>query len=1166
MFYSIGTVSKWKQLFLLPALLIPLIGGSSIAEAVSIDSSWQKSSTRSSVTPTAQTTSGSKINTINDSNVLSSLRGHGYGGGQYANGSKFLTGKKRGESTYQYETSSNFSVGDYLYLGIWADNTSARVGDSASNVSIDLYYDDPSEIVSTINASGLASSQPSTIYENFPTSIAEGLDLQFNSAYVYSPVENSSNYQTVSSTNDSNNQKLSLNAGSITVNSNFNQYKNYIVIFEIVDTTAPTGSVSYSPDLSTDTNGSVTVTVTCSDSGGSGCAQSTYTKTVTENESGTITITDNAGNTADISYSVTNIDTTAPAGSVSYSPDLSIDTNSNVTVTVTCSDSGGSGCTDPLQNEWTYDSDNNSISQTFSENTSGSVTIADSAGNTADISYSVTNIDTTAPTGSVSYSPDLSIDTNSNVTVTVTCSDSGGSGCTDPLQNEWTYDSGNNSISQTFSENTSGSVTIADSAGNTADISYSVSNIDKTAPTAPTVSGVDGTLFNSSVTPSFSCSEGTLSTSGLDGWSNNTPISADGDYSLSGTCADPAGNVSDETNISFTIDTTAPTGYSASFDDPDDLINSDEQSGVSFSFADAEVDASYSYSINDSDDTTDPIIGSGVIDASDNQITAIDVSSLSDGDLTLTVSLTDPAGNVGTDVTDAIVKDTTAPTGYSASFDDPDDLINSDEQSGVSFSFADAEVDASYSYSINDSDDTTDPIIGSGVIDASDNQITAIDVSSLSDGDLTLTVSLTDPAGNVGTDVTDAIVKDTTAPTGYSASFDDPDDLINSDEQSGVSFSFADAEVDASYSYSINDSDDTTDPIIGSGVIDASDNQITAIDVSSLSDGDLTLTVSPNLTDPAGNVGTDVTDAIVKDTTAPTGYSASFDDPDDLINSDEQSGVSFSFADAEVDASYSYSINDSDDTTDPIIGSGVIDASDNQITAIDVSSLSDGDLTLTVSLTDPAGNVGTDVTDAIVKDTTAPTGYSASFDDPDDLINSDEQSGVSFSFADAEVDASYSYSINDSDDTTDPIIGSGVIDASDNQITAIDVSSLSDGDLTLTVSLTDPAGNVGTDVTDAIVKDTTAPTGYSASFDDPDDLINSDEQSGVSFSFADAEVDASYSYSINDSDDTTDPIIGSGVIDASDNQITAIDVSSLSDGDLTLTVSLTDPAGNVGVI
>ena len=114
-----------------------------------------------------------------------------------------------------------------------------------------------------------------------------------------------------------------------------------------------------------------------------------------------------------------------------------------------------------------------------------------------------------------------------------------------------------------------------------------------------------------------------------------------------------------------------------------------------------------------------------------------------------------------------------------------------------------------------------------------------------------------------------------------------------------------------------------------------------------------------------------------------------------------------------------------------------------------------------------------------MKDTTAPTGYSASFDDPDDLINSDEQSGVSFSFADAEVDASYSYSINDSDDTTDPIIGSGVIDASDNQITAIDVSSLSDGDLTLTVSLTDPAGNVGTDVTDAIVKDTTIGSGAS---------------------------------------------------------------------------------------
>ena len=1451
MFYSIGTVSKWKQLFLLPALLIPLIGGSSTANAISIDSSWQKSSTRSSVTTTAKTTSGSKINTINDSYILSSLRGHGYADGEYANGSKFLTGRKSDESTYQYETSSTFSIGDYLYLGMWADNTSARVGDSASNVSIDLYYDDPSEIIATINANAdsLASGQPSTIYENFPTSINDNLALEFNSAYVYSPTENSSSYQTANASNDSDNQKLSLNAGSITVNDESNQYKNYIAIFKIVsaDTTPPAaptvsgvdgtlfnssvtpnfscseGSLStsglsgWSNNSEISADGTYSLSGTCTDTAGNVSTQTTvgftidtiapaaptvsgvdgtlFNSSVTPNFScsegslstsglsgwsnnseisadGTYslsgTCTDTAGNVSTQTTVGFTIDTIAPAAPTvsgvdgtlfnsSVTPNFScsegslstsglsgwsnnseisadgtyslsgtctdtagnvstqttvgftIDTiapaaptvsgvdgtlfNSSVTPNFSCSEgslstSGLSGwsnnseisadgtyslsgtCTDTAGNvstqttvDFTIDTIapaaptvsgvdgtlfNSSVTPNFScsegsLSTSGlsgwsnnseisadgtyslSGTCTDTAGNVSTQTTVGFTIDTIAPAAPTVSGVDGTL-FNSSVTPNFSCSEgslstSGLSGwsnnseisadgtyslsgtCTDTAGNvstqttvDFTIDtiapaaptvSGvdgtlfNSSVTPNFScsegsLSTSGlsgwsnnseisadgtyslSGTCTDTAGNVSTQTTVGFTIDTIAPAAPTVSGVDGTLFNSSVTPNFSCSEGSLSTSGLSGWSNNSEISADGTYSLSGTCTDTAGNVSTQTTVGFTIDTIAPADYSVAFDD--DSINNTEATSISFSFSDAEVDASFSYSINDSDDTTDPITGSGVIDASDNQITAIDVSSLSDGDLTLTVSLTDPAGNVGADETNTVVKDTAAPTGYSVAFDDDNDLINSDEQSDVSFSFSDAEVDTSFSYSINDSDDTTDPVTGSGVIDASDNQITAIDVSSLSDGDLTLTVSLTDPAGNVGADETNTVVKDTAAPTGYSVAFDDDNDLINSDEQSDVSFSFSGAEVDASFSYSINDSDDTTDPITGSGSITASDNQITGIDLSSLSDGDLTLTVS--LTDPAGNVGDDQTNTALKDTAAPTGYSVAFDD--DSINNTEATSISFSFSDAEVDASYSYSIDDSDDTTNPITGSGSITASDNQITGIDLSSLSDGDLTLTVSLTDPAGNTGADETNTALKDTAAPTGYSVAFDD--DLINNTEATSISFSFSDAEVGASYSYSIDDSDDTTNPITGSGSITASDNQITGIDLSSLSDGDLTLTVSLTDPAGNVGDDQTNTALKDTAAPTGYSVAFDD--DLINNTEATSISFSFSDAEVGAAYSYSINDNDssndDTVSPITGSGSITASDNQITGIDLSSLSDGDLTLTVSLTDPAGNTG--
>ena len=157
------------------------------------------------------------------------------------------------------------------------------------------------------------------------------------------------------------------------------------------------------------------------------------------------------------------IDTTNPtAWTITYSPNGW--TNGNVTVTASCSDSQ-SGCSSPT------------FSTTRTSNGAGTLYVYDNAWNNAGRGYNVTNIDKTAPTWTVTYSP--SGWTNGNVTVTIICSDSA-SGCNMVWIATWSRSW--NNYSKTFTSNTSSSITIRDNVGNTRSVTYTVSNIDKTGP------------------------------------------------------------------------------------------------------------------------------------------------------------------------------------------------------------------------------------------------------------------------------------------------------------------------------------------------------------------------------------------------------------------------------------------------------------------------------------------------------------------------------------------------------------------------------------------------------------------------------------------------------------------------------------------------------------
>ncbi len=206
-------------------------------------------------------------------------------------------------------------------------------------------------------------------------------------------------------------------------------------------------------------------------------------------------------------------------------------------------------------------------------------------------------------------------------------------------------------------------------------------------------------------------------------------------------------------------DTTAPTGYSVSIDQS--YINNSNMSALSFTFASAEVGATYNYSVDDTNDDTTAVTGTGTISTEIDQIGGINVSGLDDDTLTLTVNLTDTAENLGANTTDTVTKDADSPSGYSINIDQS--LITSANQTTLSFTFASAEVGATYNYSVDDTNGDTTTVTGTGTISTAIDQISGIDVSELDDDTLTLSVYLTDVAGNQGANTTDTVIKDSTS-------------------------------------------------------------------------------------------------------------------------------------------------------------------------------------------------------------------------------------------------------------------------------------------------------------------------------------------------------------------------------------------------------------------
>ena len=485
------------------------------------------------------------------------------------------------------------------------------------------------------------------------------------------------------------------------------------------------------------------------------------------------------------------------------------------------------------------------------------------------------------------------------------------------------------------------------------------------------------------------------------------------------------------------------------------------------------------------------VTGSDSLTSATQDVTGINVSSLPDGTLTFSVTLTNPVGNTGTAAT-ATATSTRPPSGYSITADPS--TYNAATSSAAGFTFANAEVGDTYSYTISSTGGPA-AVTASGTVTSATQDVTGINVSSLPDGTLTFSVTLTNAAGNTGTAATATATFDQTAPSGYTITPDQQ--TFNATARSGglhlrqrrgrgyvflhhQQFRRRDGrhrqrQRDLGHPRRYRDQRVRRCPTARSGF-------------------------SVTLTDPAGNTGEAATATATLDQTTPSGYSITSDQA--TYNATTSASAGFTFANAVVGTTYSYVVSSSGGGT-AVAATGTVTSATQDVTAINVSSLPNGTLTFSVTLTNTASITGAAATATAILDQTAPSGYT---------ITPDEQT---FNATAPPRRALRSPTPKSGIPTPTPSAAppaerrsarTGSVTSATQDVTGINLSSLPDGTLTFSVTLTDPAGNTGTAATATATLDQTTPSGYMITSDES--TYNATTASSAGFTFANAVVGA----------------------------------------------------------
>lgn len=632
------------------------------------------------------------------------------------------------------------------------------------------------------------------------------------------------------------------------------------------------------------------------------------------------------------------------------------------------------------------------------------------------------------------------------------------------------------------------------------------------------------------------------------GWQVTLPASdvqalADGRYTLNVSVSDRAGNMTSD-SANFTVDTHVPT-ISVNTVAGDDILNNAEQAVAQI--------ISGRVSGASPGDTVTVKLGTGVLTgvvlADGTWNVALDPAltrTLDRGVNTIIVSVTDAAGNMGTAIHNISLVGV-APL-ITINTVSGDDVINAAEKGApLTLTGSTQQVEAGQTVTVTltgQNFTTTVQSDGSWSV-----TVPASAVGNLPDGAVAITASVTDASGNTG-DTSRTITVDSQAP----ALSIDPltaDNIINASE-SGQNLQISgttDAQPGQTVTVTLNGQtyQGTVQP---DGTWSVS---VPAANVGALADGNATVTAS--VTDVAGNPSSISRVALV-DTTPPV-VTINPVATDNVINTPEHAQaqiISGTVTGAQAGDIVTVTLNNVNYTT-------VVDVSGNWslgVPASVVSGLADGSYPVSVSVTDRAGNTGSQSLTVTVDTAAAPV-IGINTIAGDDVINASEK-GADVQItgtSDQPANTAITVTLNGQNYTT-------TTDASGNwsiTVPASAVTALGQANYTVTAAVTSDIGNSATASHNVLV-DSALP-GVTINSVATDDIINAAE-AGVAQTISGQVTGAAVG-------DTVTVTLGGNTYTTTVQaglswsvSVPAADVTALGSGSQTITAAITDAAGNIG--
>ncbi|UKJ77883.1 beta strand repeat-containing protein [Azospirillum brasilense] len=876
-----------------------------------------------------------------------------------------------------------------------------------------------------------------------------------------------------------------------------------------------------------------------------------------------VTARDAAGNVSSAGTQTLTIDTTAPdapavtsaALTNSTTPAISGTAEANSTVTVTV---GGATYTTTAAagtGAWSVNlSSATPASGTLSLNANGtnavSVTARDAAGNVSSAGTQTLTIDTTAPNAPSVTSAALSnnatpviggtAEANSTVTVMV-----GGATYTTAAlgTGAWSVDlSTATPASGTLGLNANGanpvSVTARDAAGNVSSAGTQTLTVDTTAPTAPSVTSAP---LTNSTTPTLTgtAEAGSIVTVTVGGatytamatggnWSIDlataTPVTgslnlnANGTNAVSATATDAAGNTSSAGTQSLTIDTTlpnAPAVTSAA------LSNSTTPTLAGT----AEVGSTVTVTVGGATYTTTATGGNWSINLATATPTTGSLSLNANGANPISATATDTAGNVSAPGTQSLTIDTTAP--------DAPTVTTALSNSTTPTLTGSAEAGSTVTVTVGGATYTTTATGGRWSIDLATATPTTGSLSLNPNGANHISATATDAAGNVSTPGTQSLTIDTTAPNAPAVT---SAALSNSTTPTLAGT----AEAGSTVTVTVGGATYTTTATGGNWSIDLA----TATPVT----GSLNLNanganpVSATATDAAGNTSSAGTQSLTIDTTLP--------DAPTVATALTNSTTPTLTGTAEAGSTVTVTVGGATYTTTATGGNWSVDLATATPTAGSLSLNPNGTNPVSATATDASGNVSAPAIQSLVIDTTLP--------DAPTVTTALSNSTTPTLTGSAEAGSTVTVTVGGATYTTTATNGGAwSLDLATATPVTGTLSLNPNGANPVSATATDAAGNVSAPGTQSLTVDTTAPT---ATVLFEDDSIDAIEQSSAAFTISGGEAGTSFTWTITSAGGGQ--VTGSGVMSGPTMRVTGLDLSGLGDGTLTLTLGLTDPAGN----